>query len=600
MSAEGYPAAAALDERLGDPAASGNPFGFAAMGRRDDREALTALAGDVGTELRLAFVPRDLGGVLRTADDTLMLARLASRRDATVMPATMFGITATTAILLAGTAEQRAEIVELARGGRSVGFALTEVEHDNDLLANQCALTGDGAGGYLLAGRKWRVGLGPRCEALVVFARTGGRGPAAFSLVLLRAAALQASRQPAGRRTDGMRGVDFADFCFDDVAVPAADVVGHVGQGLETTLRAMQFVRVMSTAANLGSADTALRLTLDHVVDSTEDGRPLAESPAVRRALGTAAAALAAADVIALSCARSLHTRPALAGLWSSTTKAVVAELSQEVFARCSDVLGFRSVLLDGPSAAFAVAQRDTTVVRYIDTDPVSNLRLVAQQLRRIASERAGGAGGATAAEPGPELAAAFDLDAPLPPFRPDGLALSWRGGDEVTDALPAVVRRISELGGPTAEALASRLEFLRAALDLLYRDVHELGLRLGRDAGRSAEVLDRAEQFAFLHAAAGCVHLWWFNRGRSLFGTAPGSVGWLVAALDLLHDRSGGPHIRLDPEVAEAPFAMAVALHAERKLFSSVALTTARAPKPATDTEPATDTHSTRAGTTR
>ncbi|MBC8091607.1 MAG: hypothetical protein H7Y15_06660 [Pseudonocardia sp.] len=163
-----------------------------------------------------------------------------------------------------------------------------------------------------------------------------------------------------------------------------------------------------------------------------------------------------------------------------------------------------------------------------------------------------------------------------MPPFRPDALALSWRGADEVTDALPAVARRISGLG--VDGQLLSRLEFLRTALDLLYQDVHDLGLRLGRDAGRSAEVLDRAEQFSFLHAAAGCVHLWWFNRGRSLFGTEPGSTGWLVAALDLLHDRSGGPHIRLDPEVTEAPFVMALTLHAQRRLFSCVALPTAKA----------------------
>jgi alkylation response protein AidB-like acyl-CoA dehydrogenase len=561
-----YATGAALDHRLGDPKLAGNPFGFNAMRHRDSDCRVTALADEAGPDLRMAFVPRCFGGELHTADDTLMSARLASRRDATVMPATMFGITATTCVLLAGNPEQCAEVVTLARHGRSIGFALTEEEHEGDLLAGECALTEDGDGGYLLNGHKWRVGLGPRCAALLVVARTGGRGPAAFSLVLLRAEQLNPARRGA-RPTEGFRGIEFVDLCFENVPVPARDVVGRIGEGMETTLRAMQMVRVMSTAANLGSADTALRLTMDYATQARVDGRPLVSQPYVRRELAAAGTALAAADAVAIGCARGLHSLPDRQSLWSSTTKAVLTELSEDVFARCADVLGFRGLLADGPTGAFGVARRDNAVVRYIDIDPIGNLRLIAQQVRRIA-----GHDFHDRPPPSPELAAAFTLDAPLPELRLNKLALTWRGRDDVTAALPAVTHEIAEIlaGSPSAAPLLSRLASLQAALSLVPRDVGDLADALGPRCAASAELLDVAERFTLLHAAASCVHLWWFNRHRPLFGELPGSTGWLVAALDVLRDRVHGPRRRLNPEVAVAPYAMVDALHTNGRLFSA------------------------------
>ncbi|WP_086664374.1 acyl-CoA dehydrogenase family protein [Lentzea kentuckyensis] len=561
-----YPAGAELDHRLGDPRADENPYGFAAMRQRDEHADLTALADEAGTDLRLAFVPQCFGGELRTADDTLMSARLASRRDGTAMPATMFGITATTCVLLAGTPEQCAEVVTMARHGQTTGFALIEEEHDGDLLAGDCSLFDDGRGDYRLTGRKWRVGLGPECSALLVLARTGGRGPAAFTLVLLRDQDLANAKRNV-HRTEGFRGIEFADFCFDNLLVPAQDVVGGIGQGMETVLRALQLVRAMSTAANLGCADTALRLTMDHATTARFEGAPLTAMPYVRRELGASAAALTVADVVATACARGLHTLPGQQSLWSSVAKAVVTDLSEDVFARCADVLAFRGQLADGPTGAFGVARRDNAVVRYIDIDPIGNLRLTAQQLRRFAAHDV-----LDQPPPSTELMTAFSLDAPLPELRLSDLALSWRGRDDVTAALPAVSHEIRDLlaGAPSAGPLLGRLGSLQAALSLVPREVQELSTLLGKECGRSAELLDLAERFTLLHAAASCVHLWWFNRHRPLFGQPPGSTGWLVAALDVLRDRGRGPRGRLEPEIAAAPFVLAEALHAEGRLFSA------------------------------
>ena len=67
-------------------------------------------------------------------------------------------------------------------GGGAVAFALTEAENGSDLLEQLAArLSRDGE----LTGAKWMVGLGRSREAVYVVARTGERGPGAFSAVLL-------------------------------------------------------------------------------------------------------------------------------------------------------------------------------------------------------------------------------------------------------------------------------------------------------------------------------------------------------------------------------------------------------------------------------
>src|SRR5690606_14521317 len=103
----------------------------------------------------------------------------------------------------------------------AVGFALTEADHGSDLLANGCRLEPDGAGGYRLWGAKWLVGLGDRADALLVCARTGRRGPGAFTLVLLEGPVVAQCRTGV-RRSSGMRGIGLAGFEFAGVPVPAS------------------------------------------------------------------------------------------------------------------------------------------------------------------------------------------------------------------------------------------------------------------------------------------------------------------------------------------------------------------------------------------
>ena len=529
-----YESAQLLDRAFGDPNDGHNPFGFRASVARDEHgvfpTALRAAAQEAG--LHTCYLPG------QSFDEALVRVRTAARRDVALMPSVMISITALWTVLVGGSPEQRRRVTDLVALGGTVAFAMSEEDSGSDVLAGTCRLEKDGDD-FLLYGEKWLVALGSRCDALLVVARTGERGPGAFTAVLLDRAALPAGTAEVSDPvpTTGMRGIDFVRYRFTGCPVPADAVIGAVGTGLDAAMRAQQVVRAMSAAGNLACADTALRVVLDFALERTVGRTPLVEVPHARSELAAAAAALLAADVSALTTARALHVAPERFVVPSSVVKRVAMAGSARIVDRCAAVLGARSVLAGGPTGIVQKAKRDNEVIRYFDTSPIGNLRTIVAQLPLVArADRTVHDG----------LANVFDLGRDLPPLTPSALDLSARGHDDVTAGLP-------EIATLTSKALTEQGD--SRAAELVVAVDHDL-TELLADVRTGASV-EQAAEFCRLHAAASAVHLWWFNRDRELFGEPAGSADWLTGGLP------GG-----DPAAA---LEVVLRLHERNRLFSAV-----------------------------
>ncbi|MGW4648634.1 acyl-CoA dehydrogenase family protein [Kitasatospora sp. NPDC004289] len=524
-----------LDRELGDPADPENPYGWAAAVRRDE-------AGEYPEELAAAlrkhdfhlnYLPRDLGGAFEGFDRSLTLVRTAARRDLNVMPSTMFSITAATCVQLHGSAAQQERVAEVLRRGGSVAFAMSEADHGSDLLANEARLTPAG-NGWRLDGAKWMVGLGQRSEAAYVVARTGERGPGAFSAVLTGLGGVERGPEVP---TGGMRGIDFAHLRFEGHPVAAEELVGRQGEALEAAVKAQQVVRLMSTAGSLGCADTALRLTLDFATERRIGRTELVESPYPRRELAIASAALLAADAVALAAARGIHVAPEQFSVWGCAAKHVVAEAVEDAMGRCATVLATRSVLrTEGPGGGiFQKLQRDAALVRVVDTSTVANLRSFAGQLPALMR-------GLNGIDADPRaVREVFDLQAELPPFELGRLDLNARGRDLVTAGLPDT--------GP------------------IHRHLADLSVQVSTADPKGNELVDLAERFAWLHAAAACLHLWVVNRENEVLGRPD----WLTAVLAYLLSRAEGTPVRRREAELLPALATVRDLYGRGRLFSAV-----------------------------
>jgi alkylation response protein AidB-like acyl-CoA dehydrogenase len=557
-----------LEALLGDPGDDASPYGFAAAVARDEADEFPTELCDalVKAGFHLNYLPPGWGGQLVAFDTSMRLVRTAARRDVNIMPGTMFSIIAATCLQLHADQRQQDRAAEILRDGGAVGFAMTEAGHGSDLLGNEVRLT-DGR----LTGEKWMVGLGGRCAAVYVLARTGERGPGAFSALLLDAAGAAPEhlhRAPA-TRTGGMRGIDLAALRFTGLPVPDDALVGKRGEGLEAAVKAQQVVRLMSMAGSLGCMDTALRLTLDFASARPVGRSTLTQSPYPRRELAVAAAAMLAADVVSVTAARGIHVLPETFSVWALSAKHAVAEAADELTRRCATVLATRAVLRSGPPGAglFQKLQRDCGVVRVIDASTLANLRGYAAQLPTLLA-RLASADDTVSAE---RVQPVFTLDADLPPYDPGRLDMVVRGADPVLAGLPPVASAVADAVTDTGadEVVADLVRQVAKSVSGLAAVAKEAGSP-GADPNALA---DLAERYSWLHAAACCVHLWWGSRELSLYGTAPGSAGWLGAVLGYLLARADGTDPRRHGQALLPALDVMSGLHRDNQLFSAVSV---------------------------
>lgn len=194
-----------------------------------------------------------------------------------------------------------------------------------------------------------------------------------------------------------------------------------------------------------------------------------------------------------------------------------------------------------------------------IDASTLANIKSFAGQLPTLTEGTA---------QPDPAaVAAIYGLDAELPAYEPARLDMFARGVDPVLAGLPDaaedVAKSLDDGGAADVAALVGRLADAVAGLGDLTRAARERG------ADPNA-LVDAAERYAWLHAAASCVHLWWANRDRSLYGTPPGSAGWLGATLGYLLARADGVDPRHHGDVLLPALDAVVALRETNQLFSA------------------------------
>jgi len=574
-----FAAAAFLDELLGDPWRKDNVYGFEAGVARDDRgdfpHAFAARLDSV--DFPLAYLPPSLGGALRGLDDTLLLVRVAARRDAVIMPATLLSCSAVLTVLAAGTPEQAKTVAEWVQEGRTIAFALSEEHSGSDVLAGECRLDPAQDGGFRLTGRKWLVGRGATADAVVVVARTAARGPAAFTAVLLGPRELSRIRRQPAQPVTGMRGIDFADLAFDGTPVPQAAVIGGPGGGLAGAMRAQQVVRLLSTAACLATADTALRTALRFMQSRRTGGVRVADTAYGSRELAVAAAELFAADLLSLTAARYAHLSPATFGLCSSVVKRAATRLTASTVSRSRSLLGARGVLAHGPGAVVDKAQRDNAIVESIDTSPFGVLRAVALQLPGYAA--------AFAETSAVGLDTLFTFGAPLPDLDPAALDLSARPRDLVLLGFAAHAEELArDLTARGEERAAGLVHDVRTGLADTFATAAEAQRDRSRGLGASAELLDLADRCCLLYAAAAAALAWHAQPDRGLYGEGPAGAGWLTAVLAVLLATAEGR----DPRQAASdlpPAARAVtSLDAARLLFTAFPVQLSDGPAPEED----------------
>ncbi|RKT56774.1 acyl-CoA dehydrogenase [Saccharothrix australiensis] len=242
--------------------------------RHVDRDLWTK-AGEVG--LLCLSVPEEYGGGGGTfAHEAVLLEEQARAGDTAWGNSVHSGIVAHY-VLAYGTEQQKRRWLPKLASGEYVGaIAMSEPGAGSDLQNVTTRALRDGDE-YVLTGSKTFITNGAQADLVVVVAKTDpAQGAAGMSLLVVETGHAPGFRR--GRVLDkvGLKGQDTAELFFDDVRVPADNLLGGAeGQGFAQLMRQLPQERLIIAVASVAGIEAAVDLTVDYVKQRTAFGREL-------------------------------------------------------------------------------------------------------------------------------------------------------------------------------------------------------------------------------------------------------------------------------------------------------------------------------------
>jgi isovaleryl-CoA dehydrogenase len=217
-----------------------------------------------------------------------------------------------------GNPEQKKRYLPKLISGAHVGaLAMSEAGAGSDVVSMRTRADPRGTG-YVLNGAKMWITNGPVADTLVIYAKTdriaGSRGMTAF-IVEKTFKGFSASKKLDKL---GMRGSDTSELVFEDCEVPAENVLGVVGNGVNVLMSGLDYERTVLAAGPLGLMQACLDLVIPYLHQRSQFGQPIGRFQLMQAKLAdmyvTLNAAKAYVYAVAKACDRGETSREDAAG----------------------------------------------------------------------------------------------------------------------------------------------------------------------------------------------------------------------------------------------------------------------------------------------
>ena len=261
-----------------------------------------------------------------------------------------------------GTEEQRRRwLPGLADGTFVGGIAMTEPGAGSDLqgIKSTAILTGNE---YVINGSKTFITNGQTANLIIVVAKTDpAQGARGTSLVLVETDGTDGFER--GRNLDklGMEAADTSELFFNDVRVPATNVLGgDEGQGFFQLMGQLPQERLNIAIQGMATIERALELTIDYVKQRKAFGKAIIDFQNTQFVLAECKTEATIARVFVNDCIEK-HLKGKLDAATASMAKYWVTDLENTIIDRCLQLFGGFGYMAEYPIARM---YRDSRVQR--------------------------------------------------------------------------------------------------------------------------------------------------------------------------------------------------------------------------------------------
>lgn len=246
-----------------------------------------------------------------------------------------------------GTEEQKQRwLVPSIRGELIGALAVTEPDAGSDVASLRTKAVRDGDS-FVINGSKTFITNGSKADYVVVATRTGGEGYDGISLIVVDKDAPGFSSNRLG--TVGWRTSHTAELSFEDVRVPASDLLGEVeGEGFKQIMGNFGWERLAMALGANAAAEMTLENGIAYAKEREAFGRPISKFQVWKHRFADLSTEIAASKALTYHALRRyVMGEPAIREI--AMAKAMACDLDWKVSDECLQVHGGWGYMMEYP-----------------------------------------------------------------------------------------------------------------------------------------------------------------------------------------------------------------------------------------------------------
>jgi acyl-CoA dehydrogenase len=249
-----------------------------------------------------------------------------------------------------GSEAQKQKWLPRMASGETIGaLGLTEPSAGSDLKGIRTRAVREGDE-YVISGQKVYISNGQLCDLIVLACKTDPNAGAKGMTFLLVEADRPGFRRGRNLKKLGLKAQDTSELFFDDVRVPAVNLLGQEGAAFAMAMSKLAEERLTIAVAAITVVETALRWTIDYTRERKAFGQAIGDFQNTRFKLAELHGEAVAKRVFVDRCIE-LHLNKELTAVDGAIAKMLCTELQCKVVDECLQFFGGYGYMLEYPIA---------------------------------------------------------------------------------------------------------------------------------------------------------------------------------------------------------------------------------------------------------
>lgn len=287
--------------------------------------------------LHMLEIPKEYGGAGLSYEDSALVFEKIAEYDAGYALTLITSFVALRCVMLAGTEEQTREFARVIEDGKFAAFTMSEADAGSDAGSVKATAVRHGDE-YILNGNKAFATNGGIADIFIGIFRTSDNGNHGLSAFMID------RHSPGiwvGKHEDkmGLRLSNTVPLGFKNVHVPAKNLLGKEGRGINIALNSLNLSRAYVSTLTVGIMQRALSEAAKYANERQQFNQPIAQFESVQNMLADMATAVETSRLLVNNTMKMMDNNLSVRQE-GAMTKLFVTDMAQKVTSDAVQILG--------------------------------------------------------------------------------------------------------------------------------------------------------------------------------------------------------------------------------------------------------------------